>query len=826
MDKKTKYDSDSIETLRFPENVRSNPSMYLGSIDAAGVWLCSRELLDNGLDEHLAGRNNAVMLHVDKDGSYWVLDNGEGIPQGIKTYTTHINGKEVRHSIPTMQAVFGELHTSGKYRTEAYKVSVGTHGIGAKGTNATAEFFEVFTCYKNKWYTIAFKKGKLTQSVTECKPPKSPTGNRLKQGTLIHFKPDSKIFTTKSFPSSMAIEWAEIMSYLNPGFKIVISSSKGKREFYSKKGPSEYVSNRLARLKTEGERQMFEYHSDLADIVIAFSNYDGCDVRGFTNGLSNSQGGKHVDSLCGAIYNGLKPFIKNKKISGKLVPLFRENDLKEGLVGLINAKLHKAQFSSQDKARLTDDRVGKEFEQQLAKIAEKFFKENKALANRLCDRAIKLNELKTKFTLSKKAAASLNAVKRLGLPAKYASCDPRTKVQDREVLIVEGDSAAGSVKEARLAYQSVMPLKGKILNSLKDSKNRTLESEEIINILAAIGYDVKAADPYKKLTVGKIICLADPDPDGPFIGETLIRIKVNEEEKLEQINILAKAKFSFQVPVFIGNRETWTDATASLVTNVNRLVALQIGSTKYKVSENHKFQSIKTRATYGRGVQADDHNLIWLEAKDMKIGDRVYCPNYNGHKDPAHNDKETKLGFEPVSKLRIQELSEPVPVYCLTVPKYHKFLLPSGIVSANCHINSLLLALFYKYLPELFERGMIYVSAAPEFYAIHKNQLITGDTLSIVQKKLAKIGASNTTIHHLKGWGEASANLMKLFAIDPSTRRLIKIKAIEADDRIEFVKCMDEDVQFRREMLGLPSNIDVKDTKIKPKKKLKEIKSY
>src|ERR1700757_3121064 len=114
--KKNSYTSDHIETLRFPEAIRLNPSMYLGSVDAAGVWLCCRELLDNGLDEHLAGRNDAVHLHVDSDGSYWVTDNGHGVPQGVKKYVTNLNGKEVKHSIPTMQAVFGELHTSGKYR--------------------------------------------------------------------------------------------------------------------------------------------------------------------------------------------------------------------------------------------------------------------------------------------------------------------------------------------------------------------------------------------------------------------------------------------------------------------------------------------------------------------------------------------------------------------------------------------------------------------------------------------------------------------------------------------------------------------------------------
>lgn len=827
--KQTQYSSEHIETLRFPESIRRNPSMYLGSVDEAGVWLCVRELLDNGLDEHLAGRNTAVLFHADKDGSYWVLDKGHGVPQGIKKYVTNVNGKEVKHSIPTMQAVFGELHTSGKYRDDAYKVSVGTHGVGAKGTNATAEYFKVWTCYQGKWYHIGFERGKLVTPVKECRAPKRHDGKTATEGTVIHFKPDEQIFKKPRFPLSYVQDWAEIMSYLNPGFGIIVSSyEKGGakiKQYLSKKGPAEYVAKRMTDLKAEGERVLFQHTNSLADVVVAFTNYDGCDVRGFTNGLNNSQGGKHVDSVTGALYAGLKPFIKTKKVDGKLVPVFREADLKEGLVGLVNAKLHKASFSSQDKAKLTDDRVGKAFETELEKVALKFFKENKALAVRLCERATKLNELKNKFTLNKKAAANLNAVKRNGLPAKYAGFDLKTKVQDRELFLVEGDSAAGSLKEARFPYQAILPLKGKILNALKDAKGKTFESEEIINILAAIGYDTKAADPYSKLSVGKIICLADPDPDGPFVGDTSIRFRFpgGEDEMSLDIQALAlrsKEGMKFEVPVFINGYQEWRPATAELVRNVDTLVSLEIGGHKYKVSEDHKFVCIFKKSMRGRSMEEFNRGteeLVYVRAADLKVGDRIYCPEFNrtssrDNRNHLNQDKETGLGFLPVSKMRVQQLNEPVPVYCLTVPKFHHFVLPSGIVSSNCHINSLLLTLFYKYLPDLFKQGMVYVSAAPEFYSIHKGQLVYADTLSAVQKKLKKIGApASTPINHLKGWGEAGKNLMKVFAADPTTRRLIRIQAVERDDHVDFVKLMNDDVEYRRNMLGLPSNTKAED---------------
>ena len=624
------YNSSSIDTLRFPESVRKSAAMYLGSTDEHGRWLIARELLDNGLDEHLAGRNKGCVFVECKDGSYWVVDLGAGIPQGFKTFDVSVNGKVIKNKMATMQAIFSELHTSGKFRSEAYKVSVGTHGIGAKGTNATSDFFDVYTKFEGHWYSIKFRKGILTQPVKKVSTPTGPSGKLLKRGTAIHFKPDATIFSGKSnIDIKFAHQWAEITSYLNPGFTVVIMEKSGKsKKYFSKQGPVEYVDKILSDLKASAEQDKFVFHNDLCDVVVAFSNADGLNVRGYTNGLYNSQGGKHVDAICNALVTTLKTYaLKRQTISAY--------DVKEGLVGIVNMKLHKAEFSSQDKSRLTDLRAGKDFEAQMSSEFDKFFKKNKSLAQRLCEKASKLSELRTQFKASKKVAQALNAVKRKGMPAKYSPYDSRTKVQDRELLIVEGESASGGLREKRKPWQALAPLRGKIINSLKTG-DKVLESEEVLMILGAIGFDPKADDPMKKLQVDKIICLADPDPDG-------------------------------------------------------------------------------------------------------------------------------------------------------------------------AHINSLLLALFYKYLPELFNQGRIYVADVPELYAQYKDKVVLGDSLSEVQKKLSDIGApKSTSIHHIKGWGEIDASLMDVLAVNKDTRRLIKIEPLTARDASEFVACMNDDVAFRKRMLNLP----------------------
>ena len=530
-----RYDSSSIDVQGGLSGLRKNASMYLGDTGVGGFFKSIGEILDNALDEYLAGRNKAVRLHIDADGSYWVLDQGSGIPQGIKEVHMHVNGKDIVNKLPTMQAVFGELHTSGKYRSEAYKISIGTHGIGSKGTNATSEYFDVVTFFKGAWYSVGFKAGKLTSPVQKLKKaPKGPDGTQLKLGTCIHFKPDPKIFSVSKFPPSMISEWAEITSYLNPKFTIVVSSSKGKKQWMSKKGPIEYVEKRIEKLKaSQLSTTLYEYKSALADVVIAFTTAEGSEIKGFTNGLSNSEGGTHVDSTTESLYKGLcvavakmgkekLVYAKPKKGEKGKKTVFKAADFKEGLVGLINAKLHKAAYSSQNKAKLTDDRMGKDFAEVLVKDAETFFTKNKKLALQLVERATKLAALKFNFAKSKKLVSELGTIKRKGMPIKYVPPNKSAKPHERELYIVEGDSAGGPAKDARFPWQGILPIKGKISNAIKMKGDKALESEDVIHILAAIGFDAKAKDPYEKLSVGKVICLADPDPDGWHINALLL----------------------------------------------------------------------------------------------------------------------------------------------------------------------------------------------------------------------------------------------------------------------------------------------------------------
>jgi len=597
----TKYTSDSIETLRFPDSIRRNPSMYVGGTDAHGLFVILREPSDNAVDEHLAGRNDSVSIKVDTDGSYWVQDSGAGIPQGIKKIVINVNGKEIKSSMPTLQAVVGELHTSGKFHSEAYKVSMGTHGIGIKGTNALSEFFTVHTCYKGEWFEIGFKKGKLVTPVKSSKAPISPfTGKRVVKGTLIHFQPDASVFSVKSFPPAMLLEWAEIQAYLNPGLKVTVDVKGKTKTFFSKKGASELIHKWLAKEQDVAvEADAFIFNNELAHSTVMFSNVDGFKVKGYVNGLGNSQGGKHVDSVARALYEAIKPYMTGiKKVEGKPKYPFGIDDFKDGMIGVVNAKLHKAAFSSQDKAKLTDDRMGKDFEALVLPEAKKFFAANKAMAKRLCDRATKITELKGKFKASKAVATALNKMKRSGLPPKYAPPSRSVPPAQREIFIVEGDSAAGGIRKVRLPHQGLLPLKGKMMNAWRAKGDKALASFATMSLLAAMGFDPRHEDPLKKLQVGAVILLADADADG------------------EHINCLLNALFSKYLPgmyeagmIYVGDMPEFYAIKGD---------QLFTGDTLSSIQKKLKAAGVKAEVKHAKGWGEVDHQVLKILAVDAE----------------------------------------------------------------------------------------------------------------------------------------------------------------------------------------------------------------
>lgn len=829
-----KYDSNNIKNLAFPDNIRQKPTLYIGPIDESGIFTILREVADNVVDEALAGRATRcdIFLHAPDGESnfkgFYVLDNGQGIPVKPMVIDNPIDGTKVK--VPAIQAILTMTHTSGKFDDQAYATARGTHGLGVKASNALSRLYSVTTFRDGKWWNLSFTQGRPLEPLHVCQAPRHPVSNKpLTKGTLVYLEPDpkifevmqertlTKIFALKSLTTTMLLEWCRIASYFTPGLTLRVAHHSGAvKEFVSEHGPRDFVQRKLEQLNRERSAEdgdkaepvtlvedgaEFVSQDALYDCVVAFTNSENGHLDAFTNGLRNAEGGLHMTALMNALQAAIQPFASKGTT-------FTQRELREGLVALINVKLSSPQFDSQTKEKLVDARAGKPVFESLSASFVGFFKKNQALAKRLCERAASLHSLRTKFLASKKVVSTLRAIARKGLPVK-GLLSPDCKVEERELYLIEGDSAGGSCKVARdTYYQECLPLKGKVTNAAKDPKNLAVESEEIINVLAQIGFDPKVEDPLSRLRVGKIICLADPDPDGPLVGETLIPIRHAGEWQTVSIEDLSSDLWDdlkYEVLSWNGKSFCITEAVDARVTEiVNRITVITLESgEKIRCSAGHNL-AILTDKPVLRDVLPTNVGLLMVPASRLKAGDVLASVEEGPVKHAWHN-LTGRQRLSPMRIVKVKEQScEPTPVFCLTVPGYHNFVLANGVVSKNCHINSLLLTLFYKFLPGLFARGMIYVAEVPEFYALPKGHPpIFGSKPAEVAEQLAKIG-SKVEISHIKGYGEVDADILRTLAFDPASRNLIKIVPTESPTgEVEFMKLMGGGSESRKRLLGI-----------------------
>lgn len=828
------YDSENVRTLQFPDTIREKPTLYIGPVDEAGVFTILREVADNVVDEGLAGRATSCDIFIlnapdEELRGFYVLDDGEGIPVKPMLIDNPFDpSKKIK--LPAIQAILTLTHTSGKFDDKAYEIARGTHGLGVKASNALSRVYHVWTFRDGSWWEISFAYGRPKIALRKTTAPLHPYTNKpVKKGTLVYLEPDPKIFevmqkrklsnifSLKSPTLVTLLEWCRIASYFTPGLRLRVAHfAGGVKTFESENGPIDFIDRKLkslnaTRVAEDGEKAepvallsedaRFSAKDALYDCVVAFTTSENANLDAFTNGLRNAEGGLHLSALLNSLHAAILPFTPKSTN-------FTQRELREGLVALINVKLSSPQFDSQTKEKLVDARAGKPVYESLFVGFTEFFKKHPGLAKRVAERASNLHALRTKFMASKKVVSALRNSAKKGLPVK-GTVAPDCKPEERELFIIEGDSAAGTSKDARDPhYQETLPIKGKVMNALRDPRGKAVESDEIINILAQLGFDPKAEDPLSKLRVGKIICLADPDPDGPLVGETEVTIRHDGVWLTTTMEELAGERWTgvpFEVLAWNGKSFCTAEAEDCRVTDyVNKLVVITLSNgKKMQVSPDHEF-AIRTNSPILRDVLPTNTGLLLVPAHKLKSGDVLAAVEDGGVKHQFHNlSGRQQLGAISITKVKERSV-EPTPVYCLTVPVFHNFVLANGVVSKNCHINSLLLTLFYKFLPGLFAKGMIYVAEVPEFYAIAKNGTPYFATSPLgLQAVLDKAGV-RADISHIKGYGEVPASILKILAFDPATRNIIRIVPTESTNgEVEFTKLMSGGSDARKQLLGI-----------------------
>lgn len=515
--KQRKYSADDITGYtRDLEKIQAKPTLYIGPTDSDGVFTILRECLDNAVDEARAGRNSLVNVVIEKDG-VWVQDAGVGIP-----VTIHKKMK-----INTLTHVLTNLQSSGKMKVDgAYASAIGTHGVGIKATNALSEYFEVWTFREKEggWHYTRFEHGFEKKPVKASNAPKVPGFGKAKSGTVIHFKPDAKVFDGATLDMKRVAGWARMTSYMNSGLLIRVTAGDKTKEWKAKDGIKEYLSDRIETLKATPLSKKFVFHnSNHMEMALSFADVEGSQVEFFTNTVRNVEEGVHADDMNKALFDSLKPYMKEKKAKKKKGEKEDKwpctpQDVRDGLVGILNYKIDAPQFDSQTKEKLVDKRVKGACYEECLTVFKKFWDDNKSLAKDVVKRASELRSKTADFLKDKKLIKNVNAARK-GMQTKLAGVVGKTPVELRELFLVEGDSAGGGCKRARdKTYQAVYPLRGKPLNPIDTKKEKINANVEIVGLLAALGMDLNAKDPIKTVKYGKIILLADPDVDGMHIN--------------------------------------------------------------------------------------------------------------------------------------------------------------------------------------------------------------------------------------------------------------------------------------------------------------------
>ncbi len=548
----TTYDENQIQVLEGLEAVRKRPGMYIGSTGQRGLHHLIYEIVDNSIDEALAGRCDTITVRLHQDGSVSVQDNGRGVPAGMHP----------KMGIPTLEVVFTVLHAGGKFGGGGYKISGGLHGVGASVVNALSEWMEVVNCYDGKEYTERFERGKVARGI-KC------LGETEKHGLFVHFMPDREIFTELEFDYTTVLNRLREQAFLTAGVTIeffderdfdgrsaeeaalasglvseedVVDEDDEEREdggYYKKEKEKKYnklcfeggiksfvsylnekkrcnlLHENVIYLSTEAKGCMAEvalqYNDGYQDMTLSFANNihtpeGGTHETGFKTGLTK------VFNEYGKRYGYLKDGDKN----------FSGEDVREGLTCVLSVKVEETQFEGQTKTKLGNVEIRPLVDSLITTKLGEYFEENPSVAKNLIEKALAANRAREAAKKAREASRRKSPLESGSLPGKLADCQEKDPAKS-EVFFVEGDSAGGTAKDGRDSkYQAILPLRGKILNVEKARLDRVYASTQIVPIIQALGCGIGDDFDIEKLRYGKIILMADADVDGAHIKTLLL----------------------------------------------------------------------------------------------------------------------------------------------------------------------------------------------------------------------------------------------------------------------------------------------------------------
>ena len=505
------YDAAQIQVLEGLEAVRVRPGMYIGSTSSSGLHHLVYEIVDNSIDEALAGYCTEIRVSINADGTITVVDNGRGIPVDIQAQT----GK------PALEVVYTVLHAGGKFGGGGYKVSGGLHGVGASVVNALSEWLTVEVCRDGKIYEMKFSRGEITQ-------PMKIVGEADHTGTKVTFKPDAEIFETTVYDYEILHTRMREQAFLNAGLRIVTEDLRAgqeqRDEMHYAGGIREFVSW-LNRNKTPLHGNVIYMRGDRADSMaeIAIQYNDGFNetMLSFANNIHTPEGGMHETGFKAALTRVLNNYgVKNGLLKGD--DKVSGDDCREGLTVVISVKLTEAQFEGQTKAKLGNSEMRTLVDNVVSSQLAEFLEENPQVARTILDKAMMANRAREAARKARESIRRKTALSGGGMPDKLRDCNERNP-ELTEIYIVEGDSAGGSATQGRDSrFQAILPLWGKMLNVEKARADKVYGNDKLTPVITALGAGIGDEFDLDKLRYHKVIIMADADVDGSHIRTLLL----------------------------------------------------------------------------------------------------------------------------------------------------------------------------------------------------------------------------------------------------------------------------------------------------------------
>jgi DNA gyrase subunit B len=815
-----KYDASKIDKLEGLEAVRKRPGMYIGDPDERGLHHSVFEVLDNSIDEHLAGYCDKIEVTIHVDGSVSIRDNGRGIPVDIHP----------KFKIPAVELVLTNLHAGGKFGQGAYKYSGGLHGVGAKCVNALADWFRVEVSRDGNVYSMEFARGKTTQKLEVI-------GKSKHTGTLITFKPDPTIFTiTTEFKFDILANRLRELAFLNPGIEITLRDERDDKEetFYYRDGIEQFVKQlaqskqplhgkpivlsgrRRTKIEGGGEEDVF------VDCVLQYTESYADQLLCFANSIPNPDGGTHLTGFRSALTRAINQYAKQNNLLKEKDPTISGDDVREGLVCVLSVKLPNPRFESQTKVKLVNTEIDGIVSSVVYDGLMTHFDANPGVAKKIVEKGLLAARAREAARKARETVRK-GALTGGGLPGKLADCSDRDPA-NTELFIVEGDSAGGSAKQGRdRKFQAILPIRGKLINVEKARLDKVLQNNEIRTMITAVGTGIgdgegEGAFNLEKLRYHKIIIMTDADVDGSHIRTLLLTFFYR------QMPALVKSGFVYiaQPPLYQIARKKRVEYVEDDARLNKILIELGTEEVRLKNLSDNKELSQKALAEILELLESLDKYANALKRHGGDFADYVEHRHGKSQELPRHlvkvregNDEtvhyfhteEELAGFgakNPDLKLFGEEESDTALV------EKSRSESKNGQTRRARHVELHESKAIAELLAKLARKGFRiehYAAQDHPLFELHEGE---GDKETVrplfsipeILSAVKEVGRRGLSIKRFKGLGEMNPKELFETTMDPSKRKLLRIELVDAVEAEEmFTKLMGEEVEPRRQFI-------------------------